>query len=726
MRKLYWISLIASSCLLGNEKVQIIGSGVDANGSIAHSSGSPVVLYQDQILNAEEIQYDRNTSIIEARGKVNIFKAKQYYMMSDYSRVNLNEETRYSKPYYLIDQSSGTWISSEEAQGCKNDIDLVNGTVSGCDSTDPLWKIRFSSADYDMEDMWVNLYNARLEVENLPVFYLPYFGYPTDRTRRSGLLMPTFGLSNSEGFYYEQPIYIAPHNWWDLELRPQIRTSRGSGLYADFRFVDTLSSQGSISLGYFKEQYQYALENDLANVKHYGYNINYQHKNPLREWFDLDLEGESGLYVDGSWMNDVDYLNLQHTDETENITDNQVMSRINGYYSSEDNYIGVYLKHYQYLDQPSNDQTIQTLPTLHYHRYLENFFENYLLVSADAMATHFYRPDGKRAVQGDFNIPLTIQTSLFNEYLDLSYTANATAQVISFYGNLKNPSTDSSGNLITDTARYEQGLYAQIDHTVSLSSTLVRPYESMTHVVSPLVSYTSAGTRTYDGYYKEYHDNGQCAAGSTLPACDYYHLNEPSDTLSLGLNNYLLKGNNQFLVDRLSQNFRYDDQGSYYGELQNELEWEITSTISYYNQTAYNHDRNRITKEQNTLRYNDGIVTAGVSHYYTDDLKYDSNLMRNVTEYASYWTADAAYQYNRNYRFFALLAYDYREDLMKRSEVGFLYTQRCLDFGLKYVQNRRPILTNNLDNNSVDDSYIFITIILKPIGGSEFNYKLTN
>ena len=716
MRKVYWISLIASTLLLGEERVELIGTVVDANGSVATAVGDPVVLYQDQILSADELTYDRNTSIIEAKGNVNVFKAKQYHMLSDYSRVDLINETRYSKPYYMVDQTSGTWISTDEAQACKNEIDLASGSVSGCDSVDPLWKIRFSSADYDTEDMWVNLYNARLHVNDVPLFYLPYFGYPTDRTRRTGLLIPSFGLSNSEGFYYQQPIYFAPQNWWDAEFRPQIRTSRGSGMYTDFRFVDTASSQGSLRLGYFKEQAQYAKENDLANNKHYGYDVNYRHSAPLREWFDLKLEGESGLYADGSWMNDVDYLNLQQSDETQNVTANQVLSRINAYYSSEDNYFGTYLKHYQYLDQESNDQTIQTLPSFQYHRYLESFLNNHLLISGDAIATHFYRPDGKRALQGDFTLPVTFQSALFDEYLDFSYTATAFSNVIGFYGN---PKSD-------DTTNYEQGLYAQLDHTLSLSSTLVRPYESLTHVISPIVSYTEAGNRYYNGYYETYHENGDCAVGSTNPACEYYSLNEPSDTLSFGVNNYLFEGGKQFFVDRLSQNFRYDDQGSYYGELQNELEWEISSAISYYNQTAYNHDRNRITKEQNTLRYNDGIVTAGVSHYYTDELRYDSALSHNVTEYASYWTADAAYQYNRNYRFFGILAYDYREDLMKRSEIGFLYTQRCLDFGIRYVQNRRPILTNTTGNDSVDDSYIFITLILKPIGGSEFNYKLTS
>lgn len=711
MRKVCWISLIASTLLLGEEQVELYGTNIDTNETIATATGNPVALYQDQILSADELVYDRNGSIIEAKGSVNLFKAGQYHAISDYSKINLLEDTRYSTPYYAVDQSSGLWMSTSEAQGCQNEIDLSSGAVSGCDSTDPLWKIRFSSADYDTESMWVNLYNARLEVGDVPVFYLPYFGYPTDRTRRSGLLIPILGWSGSEGFYYQQPIYFAPQNWWDLELRPQIRTSRGSGMYTDFRFVDTPSSQGSIRTGYFKEQEKYALKNDLAHIKHYGYNINYQHSAPLREWFNFKLEGESGLYINGSWMNDVDYLNLQQSDETQNVTSNQVMSRINAYYSSEDNYLGAYFKHYQYLDQESNDNTIQTLPALHYHRYLETLFDDYILISGDVTATHFYRPNGKRAVEGDFNLPLTLQTALFDDYIDVSYTVNASSKIIGFYANERANETGSV---------YEQGKYAQLDHTLSVGTTLVKSYDdNISHVINPFASYTSAGSRYYDGYYETYRNSCDITGTYAGYPCEYYTLSAPSDTLSFGVNNYIFENGKQLFVDRLSQNFRYDDQGSYYGELQNELEWEIAKAISFYNQTSYNHDRDRITKEQNTLRYNNDIVTVGVSHYYTDELR------NGTPKYASYWTADAVYRYNRNYQIFGNLAYDYSEALLKRSEIGVLYSQRCFDFGIRYIQNRRPVLTNSNVNNSEDDSYIFLTIILKPIGGSEFNYKLT-
>ena len=709
MRRSIFISIVACSALLADDRVELFGSNVETNGSVVNAYGNPIITYQGKILTAEHLSYDRNTSIIEAEGNVTVFQDGKNHAISDYTKLNMDTDTRQSRPLYMIDHQTGLWISTKQSDACESQIDLASGMVSGCNSADPLWKIHFSSADYNTDKMWMNLYNARLYVEDVPLFYLPYFGYPTDTTRRSGLLIPTMGYSGSEGFYYQQPIYIAPQNWWDLELRPQIRTSRGSGLYTDFRFIDTPSSQGSIRTGYFKEQAEYAQERDLAHIKHYGYDIHYRHNAFLQEWFDMKLDGESGLYVNGSWMNDVDYLNLQGTDETQNVTTSQVLSRINTYYSNEDGYLGMYLKHYQYLDRVDNSKTIQILPTLHYHHYLENLLGDHFLFNADTSVSNFYRPDGKRAIEGNINIPLTLQTGLFDNTIDVSYTANASGRMIGFYGNVQ------SGESHND---YESGEYAQIDHTFKIGSSLVRAYGETTHVIAPEVAYTLAGARRYGGYYDRYH--GACGVGNTNLACEFYTLQDPSDTLSLGLNNYLFKNGKQTLADRLSQNFRYDNIGNYYGELMNELELQIADAISYYNITAYDHDRARVTKEINSVGYKNGALSGALNHTYTDALR------NGLAVYSSYWSGDISYQYNRYYRIFGLIAYDYHEKLMKRNEIGIMYSQRCLDLGLRFVQNNRPVLTNTNAGSSVNDSYIFLTLILKPIGGSEFNYKITN
>jgi LPS-assembly protein len=702
-------------CALAGEKVELIGTVVDANGSLVHAKESPTLLYQDQIISADEMTYDHNSSIVEAIGSVNAFKAGQYHAISDYSKLNLETDTRYSKPYFMFDQASGAWIGSDEAKGCENKVDLSSGMLSGCDAADPLWKIHFSSADYDTQAQWVNIYNARLYIEDVPVMYLPYFGYPTDRTRRSGLLIPTFGLSSDEGLFYEQPIYWAPTNWFDATFRPQIRTSRGSGAYVDMRFVDSPHSKGSIQLGYFKEQSDYVEEKHLANDVHYGYGFNYEHRGILQDWFGLDSEAQTGLYVDASWMNDVDYFNLLRNRKIDNVTAHQILSRANGFYDDGTNYLGTYFKYYKDLTTDNNDQTLQTLPTLQYHRYTQGFLQDHLLINGDVSANNFYRPNGTSATQSDFKVPVVLQTSLFDDFLDVSYTADGFVQTTSFYGTPLNNEPKSN---------YSSGYYAQLAHIFALSSSLTKGYGDLTHVVVPSVSYVLAGKREYDGYYDDYRNSCDVSSSNYAgQACEFFNIEDPSDKLSLGFDNFLFDTGKQFLVDRLRQTFRYGNGGgSYYGELQNELEWEITQAISYYNQTSYNDDRNRITKEQNTLRYHDTAITAGISNYYTDDI-YDNNGLSDV-RYTSYWTADASYQYNRYYRAFGKIAYDYHESITKHVEVGFLYTQRCWDLGVRLVNNRRPILTNDSTTNSyIDDSYVFVSIALKPIGGSEFSYK---
>jgi len=48
-------------------------------------------------------------------------------------------------------------------------------------------------------------------------------------------------------------------------------------------------------------------------------------------------------------------------------------------------------------------------------------------------------------------------------------------------------------------------------------------------------------------------------------------------------------------------------------------------------------------------------------------------------------TSRVAYRYDRHYRYGAAYAYDFEHARKKGSEIGFVYTKRCWDFGLRYV-----------------------------------------
>jgi len=127
----------------------------------------------------------------------------------------------------------------------------------------------------------------------------------------------------------------------------------------------------------------------------------------------------------------------------------------------------------------------------------------------------------------------------------------------------------------------------------------------------------------------------------------------------------------------------------------------------------YNYDSARLSKLFNTLTFTKYGLHLSFSHLYKDSLE---ELMNQATpRYTSYLTSNATYDYNKNYSFHALYNYDIEEQQQKSASIGFLYKKRCWDFGLRYAENRRPVLINNGTADFIDDRFIYLTLVLKPL-----------
>jgi LPS-assembly protein len=522
------------------------------------------------------------------------------------------------------------------------------------------------------------------------------------------------GISEKEGFYYEQALYIAEQNWWDLELKPQIRTNRGSGIYSTFRFVDSNVSKGSLTGGYFKEKLSYFLEEGLANQEHYGFNFLYDNRDVINDWLGTDLKGQSGLYMDITDMNDVDYINLSTNDVTKNATAWQIISRANLFYNTDDNYYGAYFKYYKDLRYESNEETLQNLPSLQYHRYLDTLLEDHLLYSFDVKSNNYYRDIGKSAVQTDINIPITLQTSLFDDYMTVAYKANLYAQHTTFKGEEKIPSP---------TDEYEDGLFARNYHTVSASSQLTRAFEDVTHVLDFGAQYVFSGSEMEDGYYDKQQDYCSQALHQSEPICEFYNINEIERNLQLYFSQYLFDvSGKQIIYHRLAQNISYEGLNSGAGELENELDYQITESLNFYNNMFYNYDENAFSKHFNEISFSNDIFTVGLSHMY------QTKFLTTVPD-IRYMRSKIDYRYDKHYSYGFKYDYDLERGEKKGFEIGFLYQKRCWDFGLRYVENNRPVLYQVGEADSIYDRIIYITIRLKPIMSqknkdSGFAYRL--
>lgn len=713
MHKLLFLLITFISILYSSDKVEIFGTKMDTKDNIVYATGDVAVIYQDYYLSASKATYNRTTGDLELFDNVRANKGGTYKVLGKYAKLNIINKERSFQPFYMLEEDTKVWISADK--GCSKDriIDIESGVVSSCNPSDPIWQMEFSSSDYNFDTKWLNLYNTRFYMYDIPIFYTPWFGYSLDTTRRTGLLMPTLGNSSGEGFFYEQPIYIAEQNWWDLELKPQIRTSRGAGMYGTFRFVDSAISRGELNFGYFKEKTQYALDNELANDSHHGFSFNYENRDFINQWFNLNLNGESGIYVDINNITDVDYINLSSTDTLNASTATQTLSRINMFYNTDSNYLGAYFKYYQDLTQENDDNVAQQLPTIHYHHYLETLLKNHVSYSIDVKSNNVYRKVNKKVLQTDLNIPVTFHTAMLGEHLDLSFKTNLYAQHSSFGGT----------ETVATTDEYESGYVARNDNVLSLSTQLTKAYDEYTHVIGFGANYNFNGTDTTTGFYTYNKDFCADIINADDSRCQFYNINELDNKSEFEFSQYLYDiSGNEVLYHRLSQVVTYDN-GKTLGDLENELDVMIIKSLRFYNDIFYNYDEHKISKSYTRLSYNDYGLDLSLSHLYKN------TFLQRTSSYspiANYLTSSVEYTYDSKYSFHTRYDYDIELKTKKRAEVGFMYRRRCFDFGISYIENNKPQL---LDNGTIDndyDKYIYFHIIIKPFmkkGNSPF-FKL--
>ena len=179
--------------LYAGDKVEIYASNMDSQKDIVKATGGVSVLYGEYILTADSALYDRKTGDLELHGHVRVSQGSSIKILGEYAKLNIAKKERLFKPFYMSDERSRVWMSAAEGVTQDIDVDVKSGVLSGCNPIDPIWKMEFTSSSYNSDTKWLNVYNARLYIKDILVFYSPYFGYSLDTTRRTGLLMPNVG-----------------------------------------------------------------------------------------------------------------------------------------------------------------------------------------------------------------------------------------------------------------------------------------------------------------------------------------------------------------------------------------------------------------------------------------------------------------------------------------------------------------------------------------------------
>ena len=684
---------------LNMEKLQLVAKDVDTKNNIITATGDVVAYSPTYYLSSDKMIYDKDKEILELFDNVLIIKDNKIQTQSNYAFVDMKNDIINQDPVFLMDNTSNIWSNSKEANKDKDVITLENSILSSCDCIDPIWSIRSSSSDYDTEAMWMNTYNPRLYVKNVPVFYLPYFGFPTDTTRRTGLLLPTMGYSSSEGFLYSQPIFIAPADDYDIELIPQIRTQRGYGSYANFRYADSPDSMLNVKTGYFKEFDNYRSKEQLENSEHYGLDIDYERKNI----FAKNKEHQDGVFTSIRYLNDIEYITLKEEDD--NLwTDKKVESKVNYFYNTPEYYGGVYGKYYVDASQKTNDNTLQELPQIQLHSYNKELFLENLIYSIDTKAQNFTRKEGLNAKIYDINVPISYTKNILDDYM---YVGVENRTILTQY---------DYSNSLYNNLRYEDGTLIQNRTSFIVGTDLLKPYSDYIHTLNLNASYDIPENLRKDGdlYNITVKENQPLKYNelSVFPTL------QEQKTIKLSLNQSIYDKDNlkQFINHKMSQSILYNSfDEPKFQDLDNYV--KINHDYgSLSGKVVYNMDDNKVVEGSfdNSLSYENLTFSAG--YYYTKKTNNEFNTRDDLESYR----LSTSYKLAKDYSIKYYENYDLQEKTRNRQGIGLNIDDSCWNLDLlleKEITPRSRYVESTRSYDSHEQTIVYAVLMLKPIGG---------
>ena len=213
----------------GDQVSGVEGSDTTVTGHVALTRG-------DQFLGTDSLTSNSTTGNYVASGSVR-YQDSGIRLVAANANGNLDQDTHRLEDvrYQLISRRGNGGAESAEMHGSEG---VLNGsTYSTCPPDQRLWELRAKQIDIDTDSGMGVAHDATLRVGKVPVLYVPWFTFPIDNRRRTGLLYPTIGSSSRNGFDWRQPIYfnLAPN--YDLTLTPRFMSQRGLQLGTEFRYL---------------------------------------------------------------------------------------------------------------------------------------------------------------------------------------------------------------------------------------------------------------------------------------------------------------------------------------------------------------------------------------------------------------------------------------------------------------------------------------------------------
>lgn len=285
------------------------------NETYVELAGNVEIMQNGKLITADEIALDLDTGIAGAKGEVLLADSgssvdlnNPNYQSSNNSSnegvIAVAEELAYSTndsraTAYDVAFASVPMQAHGYAQKLnKSDeahYELEKVMFSTCPPTDRKWQLEAQQIDIDTDSGRGEAYDATFRLGNVPVFYLPYFNFPVDDRRSSGLLTPSASIDSESGLKLSVPYYLNLAPDYDATITTDVYTNRNPMINGEFRYLTENYGQGTLNTAYLPNDKEYSDEDRTG--------VFYSH-----QWASKDIPRLTADAV-YSYVSDPDYLN---------------------------------------------------------------------------------------------------------------------------------------------------------------------------------------------------------------------------------------------------------------------------------------------------------------------------------------------------------------------------------------------------------------------------------
>jgi LPS-assembly protein len=216
-------------------------------------TGGVTITYQDVVVKADSITYNRTTTAVAADGHVTFTRGEERLegqkLSLNLTKKNgtINNVSGFVGPGFYF--TAGDVTRYEDGR-----YELRNATVTTCAGPSPGWSFTHGHV-WIVPGKSISAGSTVFRLEGVPLFYLPYVLVPTeDRDRSTGFLMPSTSTSTAKGRSVRESFYYSINRSADATFTGEYFSKRGMSGEVSFRAVPNATSRLELSTFFVRDR----------------------------------------------------------------------------------------------------------------------------------------------------------------------------------------------------------------------------------------------------------------------------------------------------------------------------------------------------------------------------------------------------------------------------------------------------------------------------------------